>query len=69
LGIAMSKSVACPERRALERELVSAVEAVYRAVGGNDRAAALILERCAVKALEAHIAQHGCEEQGPARKP
>ena len=54
---------ACADRRKLEREVVAAVEAVYRG-GGDNREEVGLIESQAVSALEAHIDEHGCGDQG-----
>jgi hypothetical protein len=50
----------CPQRRALERAVVEAVQKQY-AAKGDERTAARLVERKAVKALQHHTDSHGCK--------
>ena len=49
----------CVKRVQLERAVVAAADAVYSAKG-EDKIAARLRERDAVRALDIHIEEHGC---------
>ena len=56
----MSREDHCEERMKLEKAVIDAVQALY-ARRGEGRGPARLIERDAVKALDAHIKQHGCK--------
>jgi len=54
------KEIAWATRSELEREVVTTVQKLY-AANGDHRSVARTAERAAVKALDAHIREHGCK--------
>ncbi len=62
------KSVPCAKRRELEQEVIRTVQASYVAKK-EQKSEALKAQDAAVKALNAHLAEHHCRDAQPGLAP